>query len=506
MKWLKKLLYLILGILSVLSLFIIIGVFRPGFSEGVADFLYSHSLFKDGEALDGSGKTEETLSVAAVKSIATDDGETYTSDELLQEISKIGEDGSYIPPEKSSMEVPDELSDKSGYAPVRETNEQVNEQEAEAIKNQLTYGETGDVLSFDTEFFPYYGMLDTVLQKLYRQIYANAMNVNGIFMPIEQVTPNQLKNVFVAVINDHPEIFWMDSAYRGRFSRDGTCLEIALHFNQTVDNLAELRAGFDAAAQEILSIAQNMDSDYEKEIYVHNALLDRIEYNLRAPLNQTAYSALVNGQTVCAGYARAFQYLMGQLGVPCYYCTGYAGQNHAWNIIKLDGEFYNVDTTWNDTDPNTYNYFNKTDLIFSRTHMREELSVYLPPCSGQKYKGQESTEADGAEVQSNGWDDKRSLEETGIPEEAVLTNLQDYYEDCYNKIIQSGGSVRFENVAEDADMWTQCYNAYMSDTYADAYMNRVMTELNASSCQVDIQAEELQDGKFLLKHNITVNF
>ena len=335
------------------------------------------------------------------------------------------------------------------------------------------------------------------MQKLYRQIYANAIAVNGIFTPVEKVGPEQLKNVFMAVVNDHPEIFWLDSAYRGKFSGGGICMQIVLQFNQTADNLAESKADFDAAANGIISEAQNLGSDYEKEEYVHNALLDRIEYDIGAPLNQTAYSALVNGRTVCAGYARAFQYLMGKLGIPCYYCTGYAGQNHAWNIIRLDGEFYNVDTTWDDTDQNTYNYFNKTDGDFSGTHVREDLSVYLPSCNGEKYEKQESSEA------RNG---KRSLEEVGLSSDVVLTGLNDYYQDCYSRIMQNGGSGQFQNVVENADIWMQCYDAYNSDAYSEAYMNRVLSELNAHSCEVDIQAEELQDGKFLLTHNITIDY
>ena len=70
-------------------------------------------------------------------------------------------------------------------------------------------------------------------------------------------------------------------------------------------------------------------------MYVHDRLISRISYSKAATMNQSAYSALVGGKTVCAGYARAFQYLMQKLGIPCYYCTGFAGENHAWNIIKL---------------------------------------------------------------------------------------------------------------------------------------------------------------------------
>ncbi|TCL58492.1 transglutaminase superfamily protein [Kineothrix alysoides] len=499
MKYIKKLLYLLLGILSLLSLIIIIGAFNADFSDNLSNFLYAHNI------LPQAALREEGAPKGLSVSDAAGDRHTYTSDELLRDISEIGkeeaaQEGSYVPPEKSVVEAPARVADKSGYVPVQDTNEQIDDKEAKDLENQLTYGETGDSLTFDTKFYPYYGMLDTPLQKLYRQIYANAISLNGIFTPVEKVGTVQLKNVFMAVFNDHPEIFWLDCAYRGKFSADGICLQIVLQFNETADNLSASETEFDQAAEEILNGARSMGSDYEKEVYVHDTLLDRIRYNLDAPLNQTAYSALVNDQTVCAGYARAFQYLMKQLGVPCYYCTGYAGQNHAWNIIVLDDGFYNVDSTWDDTDPNTYDYFNKTDGDFAATHAREDLSVYLPACNGQKYQAPENN------VQTASGSGKRSLEDAGFSPDAVLTGLEDYYQNCYYNIMQSGGSVQFQSVVNSADLWTQCYDSYNSGAYADAYMNQVLSELNASSCQVDIQAEELSGGNILLTHNITVNY
>ena len=66
-----------------------------------------------------------------------------------------------------------------------------------------------------------------------------------------------------------------------------------------------------------------------------------------APENQTLYSGLVNGQTVCAGYARTFQYLMNRLDIPVIYVTGTTdtGEAHGWNIVKCGDNYYNVDVT-----------------------------------------------------------------------------------------------------------------------------------------------------------------
>lgn len=78
----------------------------------------------------------------------------------------------------------------------------------------------------------------------------------------------------------------------------------------------------------------------------------------------------------------AFQYLMQQAGIPCYYCTGFAGQDHAWDIVVLEDRYFNVDVTWDDVPYGQYNYYNKTDLEFQDTHYREEMSQLLPGCIG----------------------------------------------------------------------------------------------------------------------------
>ena len=65
-----------------------------------------------------------------------------------------------------------------------------------------------------------------------------------------------------------------------------------------------------------------------------------------------------------------------------------------------------------------------------------------------------------------------------------------------------GGSCTFQNVVDSEKLWLQCYDAYNSDAYSAGYMDRVFAELGVSRCNVDIQAEPLQGGRFLLHHTI----
>lgn len=294
----------------------------------------------------------------------------------------------YEIPASRPEDIPESVVGRNGYEAVQEEAEEIAPEEADVLPGSTEDGDAGSGLEFDGEYYPYYAMLEEDMQKLYCQIYAHALELRReAFAPVVQVSVRQLKSVFEAVYNDHPELFWLQTGYSCKYIHSGSCLEITLKYNQTADNLETARQDFDAAAERILSGARERGTGLEMEKYVHDVLMEAAEYDLNAPMSQSAYSALVKGRSVCAGYARAFQYLMQQLGIPCYYCTGYAGEDHAWNIVKLDDRYYNVDVTWDDTDTPTYDYFNKSDRDFSSTHMRMGLSVYLPACAGDSEEG-----------------------------------------------------------------------------------------------------------------------
>ena len=90
-------------------------------------------------------------------------------------------------------------------------------------------------------------------------------------------------------------------------------------------------------------------SDYDKLRTIHDYLVNHITYHQDGTYtSHSAYSALIRGYSVCQGYAGLFQRLCREVGIPCRYITGYAGEAHAWNIVYLDGYWYNVDVTWDD--------------------------------------------------------------------------------------------------------------------------------------------------------------
>lgn len=511
MKFIKKLMYIILVLLALGCAFVLVCSFNPDITKKVAALLYpemqelaeaAEDNLDTGQGQDVVKDTIQEPETPFYVPERADQEHIWDADEPdimdTSNSNSIAETvtSGYILPDRDNIVIPENVSGRNGYQEVQEEREQVDDETAAVLQSQLDVGNTGDGLEFDVLYYPYYAMLDEKGQHMYRQIYANANDVYSQFLPVEEMTAGQLRNIFSAVYNDHPELFWMDTAYACKYGKDGRCVEVDLRFNRTARDLENAQGTFESNAEIIISQAQGLSSDYEKEKYVHDELISRIAYNMGAEMNQSAYSALVNGQTVCAGYARAFQYILQQLGIPCYYCTGFAGESHAWNIVMLDGEFYNVDTTWDDTGDGTYDYFNKTDEDYAGNHIRQELSVYLPPCNGQSYRNLER------EAEDNGL---RSLADLGLTDEQVITDMEGYYKDCYEQMLQNGrGNYTFYNVIESEGLLAQWYQEYQLDNYRQAYMENAMIELGASSCEMEMEIEELQDKRFLIAHKFTV--
>lgn len=236
-------------------------------------------------------------------------------------------------------------------------------------------------------YYPYYTVIEDNEKQIYQQIYQNIISYQTTFIPVVSVDKANLENAITAVYNDHPEIFWTDLEYSYKYLQDGEVVQVTLTFNKTYKNIESSKQSFLSSANKIIQEANKKTTNYEKEKYVHDVLIQMIAYDKSADLNQSAYSAIVYNLSVCAGYSKAFQYIMIQLGIPTYYVAGSSGEDHAWNIVKLEDGYYNVDVTWDDSRGTSYNYFNIPDSEFSKTHTRLDLSRYLPACNSYQYKG-----------------------------------------------------------------------------------------------------------------------
>lgn len=123
---------------------------------------------------------------------------------------------------------------------------------------------------------------------------------------------------------------------------------------------------------------------FDKELAIHDYIVLHNEYDYVNYLADTipddsysSYGIFFNGTAVCQGYAYATHILLELAGIDSQIVTGEAnGGGHAWNKVNIDGEYYNLDVTWDDPVPNvdgrtTYTYFNVTDEQLALNHTWE---------------------------------------------------------------------------------------------------------------------------------------
>lgn len=226
----------------------------------------------------------------------------------------------------------------------------------------------------------------------------------------------QLTETVEAYRDDHPEVFWLKSHFEYIDNEDSTSLILSYSVqpdSSDPERLKKAKEKFNKTVDKIIDGAPKNATDYELELYVNDYLVENCVYDKEAAETEDiaghendAYGALVENKAVCEGYSRAFQLLCNRLGIDCISVSGTAdGEPHGWNNIKLDGEWYEVDVTWNDTDGDTefpiYDYFNLPSDKFSESHSTSPLyseitlseyentdyyfNVFAPECKGTKY-------------------------------------------------------------------------------------------------------------------------
>ncbi|MBQ7680533.1 MAG: hypothetical protein IJT34_11865 [Butyrivibrio sp.] len=403
----------------------------------------------------------------------------------------------YLRPSEVYIETPSHV-ETGGYISLAGTYETVDPIRADELRESATVGNTGDGLVFDALYYPYYQMLDNVGKALYRQIYANARDLFAPFKPAVECSQYQLDNAFEAVYCDHPELFWVDAGYYGWVTYGGEVVQAEIIFYPTAADLTAAQNTFETEANRIIRRATG--SNYEREKYVHDALAGSTFYDLEADMNQSAYSSVVRGKTVCAGYARAMQYILQQLSIPCYYCHGYAGEEHAWNIVCLDGEYYNVDVTWDDQgDEVVYDWFNRADTDFRKTHARRDLSVYLPACQGTTWRGLEDKSYYPAAQLPDG---THNITDYGLTEADLLGSLQAYNDDCRRRINEMGiGSYTFWNAVGDPHVLNEI-DAEFSKKENLPFMSELTFDWERYSIHVEYYP--LSNGGYAIQHFVTI--
>ena len=165
----------------------------------------------------------------------------------------------------------------------------------------------------------YYQQLTEQEKQVYREILQGVRSMEETIL-LHAGENDEAGKIYEYLMYDRPELFWCDGSSKMTVYKDYT--EFHPSYICTPDQRESRREQIENAAQEALAGAQGCETAYEKIKYIFKYLVDTVDYDQNALDNQNIYSSLVGKKSVCAGYSRAAQYLLKQMGIECIYVVG----------------------------------------------------------------------------------------------------------------------------------------------------------------------------------------
>ena len=203
-----------------------------------------------------------------------------------------------------------------------------------------------------------------------------------------QLTLERAKDIAWMFIWQNPQYyFYNNNIYFGQNTTTGkvyVALGVYLDFAKGEDRAKATVEFADALLEKeeyLDDILYDIKDSYKKEVLIHDAICEWLRYGAN-PYDQSAYSALCGssaGTTQCAGYAKLFEMMLTRYDIQS---IGVFSYEHGWNIVNINGEWYNADATWDDGKA-TKNYLNRSDSYFLSigSHVpRSYFDNILPAC------------------------------------------------------------------------------------------------------------------------------
>lgn len=249
----------------------------------------------------------------------------------------------------------------------------------------------------------YYYKLNKQERAIYKAFY-NGVMLHQKIIPIpvrDKFSQESFERIFLAMTRDNPLIYFLNqsacSTARDMFGHVAICpqyffpKEKVKEYNQKIEKVVNELAG----KLHLLEC-----NDYEKELRVHDWICQNVVYDYegadkdkvsRVIASHNILGVFAYHKAQCEGIAKAVKVLLNAVDVKCIVATGYSVKSgrsvlHAWNIVNIDGEPYQLDVTWDigatgqRKNQIAHDYFNLTDELMNSDHKADSR---LPDCKSK---------------------------------------------------------------------------------------------------------------------------
>ncbi len=345
----------------------------------------------------GTFNTTESAGQNSSDTHDTSDPQPGTSLETVARTSEDGSESTIDPSEDSQTQTQKETSRETAA----ETTVAVRREIDEAFSREAASLMTQQLEDLQREL---------VLDSLFEKYWITESQIDGVV--------TRLYDVFHQVYNQNPWFFYLNGSARMSYSLQ-TGAESRLKSMSLQPDYHTFAAGMsDAELQSVIrqvdqfveqsaqAVRQQTTEPWQQLRLVHQFLIRHIVYDeTENQDNNHAAAALLDGLTLCQGYAQAFQMIGQRLGHDVMMITGESNaQGHAWNLVKLNGQYYHVDVTHDDPVPDRgpdqpvrHLHFMRSDSIMRETHRWQSDQFPAAPQDGAHYYRQTGRTAGSAE-------------------------------------------------------------------------------------------------------------
>lgn len=187
-------------------------------------------------------------------------------------------------------------------------------------------------------------------------IYENLYNYQSSFsVQSYGITVTDFQSIYSNVINDNPDLFYVSSSFGYTYiPSSNKIVTINPSYALTQEEIPQAKVVFEKGIQKALRQVDSSMNDAQKALVIHDYIMNIATYPVINNIStddresyHSAYGLFYDGYVVCAGYTLAYSAIMQRLGIDCKYVVS-SEMQHAWNSVKIDGYWYNVDLTFDD--------------------------------------------------------------------------------------------------------------------------------------------------------------
>ncbi len=235
------------------------------------------------------------------------------------------------------------------------------------------------ITDFGSPYKFYYDNLTDIEKHAYNEIITNIYDMPEKIR-IPDLDKDGIDNVFSAILADNPDLFFV-----GRkcwLISKGIYTYCSVDYYIDSDSYPGQKEKLDEVCEKIISSLSDPDDEFQTELEIHDYIVNNCSYRLEKNefVYSSAYGALVNGEAGCEGYSKAAKLLFDMAGIESAVVSGTSTDeknqtsSHMWNAVKINGDFYHLDLTWDDPVSDdgknilTYTYFNLSDEMIADTH------------------------------------------------------------------------------------------------------------------------------------------